>query len=200
MGFSPINLAGHRAAEWEIPYEVIGAGEEPRAIVIEYEVSGRAKEKVQDPDFILWAIKQTVVPDSARKRIPPDFEGIVMFGDDKKSFPAAMGLARKSLLEKTNFCYTLNGTGVSIENGTNRTIEVESVCFVRENQPVKAYLNEADAQQRFVPTKTLRGQERDVWIMPKYLYPEWQETREVEIAFRITVGEESFVDTITKKL
>lgn len=123
-----------------------------------------------------------------------------MFGDDKRSFPAAMGLARKSLLEKTNFCYTLNGTGVSIENGTNRTIEVESVCFVRENQRVKAYLNEADAQQRFVPTKTLRGQERDVWIMPKDLYPEWQETREVEIAFRITVGEESFVDTITKKL
>ena len=103
-------------------------------------------------------------------------------------------------MEKTNFCYTLNGIGVSIENGTNRTMEVESVCFMRGNQTVKAYLNEPNGQKRLVQAKTLRGQERDTWILPKDIDPDWQDTREVEITFRITVGEESFLGTITKKL
>jgi hypothetical protein len=111
-----------------------------------------------------------------------------------------MGSARKSLLNKANFCYTLNGTGVSIENGINRSIDIESVYFVRENVQVTAYLDEAYAQKSLVSARKLRSQERDTWIMPKDLYPLWQETRQVKIIFRIWIGEESFLNTIEKIL
>jgi hypothetical protein len=148
LGFSPINLDGHCTAEWEIPYQVIGAGGDPQAIAIEYETPGGVfKEKIQDPRLISWAIRNLEVPDSAKNCIPPDFEGVLRF-DNRGDFPAAMGTARKSLLNKTNFSYTLNGTGVSIENGISRSIDIESVCFVRANVHVHAYLDEAYAQKK----------------------------------------------------
>jgi hypothetical protein len=200
LGFSPINLDGRCTAEWEIPYQVIGAGEEPQAILIEYETPrGVVKEKIREPGLISWAIKNVKVPDSAKNRIPPDFEGILKF-DNGEDFPAAMGSARKSLLNKAGFCYTLNGTGVSIENGTNRSIDIESVDFVQANEQVRAYLDEAYAQKTLVSARKLCSQERDRWIVPKDLYPLWQETRHVKISFRIWIGEESFLGTIEKIL
>jgi hypothetical protein len=112
-----------------------------------------------------------------------------------------MGSASKSLLNKTNFSYTLNGTGVSIENGISRSIDIESVCFVRANVHVHAYLDEAYAQKKaFVSARILRSQERDTWIIPKDAFPLWQETRHVKIVYRIWIGEESFLDTIEKIL
>ena len=145
------------------------------------------------------AIKQVHVPDSAKNRLMPDFEGSQLF-DNKENFPAAMGLARERFFNSTNFCATLHGTGVAILNDTTRSIEIESVYFVKENVRMLAYLNEVFAQKHLVSARTLLSQQRDVWIIPKTLDPLWQEERHVEITYRMSIGEESFVDTIEKIL
>jgi hypothetical protein len=145
------------------------------------------------------AMKEVHVPDSAKNCLIPDFEGSQSF-DDKENFPAAMGLARESFFKSTNFCETLRGTGVRIGNDTSRPIEIESVEFVKENVRTLAYLNNDYIQKRLVSTKTLRNQEREIWIVPKELDPLWQGRRHVAITYRMSIGEESFVDTIEKIL
>jgi hypothetical protein len=200
LGTSPIRLDGHSTARWEIPYQVIGAGKEPEEIVIEYETLRKSvKDKFQDPSLVRMAIKQVHVPDSAKNRLMPDFEGSQLF-DNKENFPAAMGLARKNFFENTNFCESLHGSGVTILNETNRSIEIESVWFVRENHRTRAYLNEDYIQKRLVVARTLRSKEKDIWIIPKVVYPLWQGRRHVEMTYRMSIGEESFVDTIEKIL
>jgi hypothetical protein len=200
LGTSPIRLDGLSAARWEIPYQVIGAGKEPEEIVIEYETLRRSiKEKFQDPSLLRMAMKEVFVPDSAKNCLIPDFEGSQSF-DDKENFPAAMGLARESFFNSTNFCETLRGTGVRIGNDTSRPIEIESVEFVKENVRTLAYLNNDYIQKRLVSTKTLRNQESEMWILPKELDPLCQGRRHVAITYRMSIGEESFVDTIEEIL
>jgi hypothetical protein len=198
LGTFSIQLDGHSTAEWEIPYQVIGAGEDPQEIIIEYETPRRSvKEKIQDPRPILWAIKDVQVPDSAKNCITSDFEGTLMF-DNKEHFPAAMGSARKNLFNNTNYCFTLNGTGIAIENKTNRSIEIASVYFVKDNHRIRAYLDKDYPQKNFVAGKTLRNQDSDIWIIPKDAFPLDQGRRHVEITFRMSIGEESIVDRIDK--
>jgi hypothetical protein len=88
---------------------------------------------------------------------------------------------------------------VTILNETNRSIEIESVWFVKENHRTHAYLNE-DLQKNFVAARTLRSKEKGLWIISKVAYPLWQGCRHVEITYRMSIGEESYVDTIEKLL
>jgi hypothetical protein len=200
LGTSPIRLDALSAARWEVPYQVIGAGKEPEEIVIEYETLRKSiKEKCQDPSLLRMVMKGVRVPDSAKNCLIPDFEGSQSF-DDKENFPAAMGLARESFFDTTNFCKTLRGTGVRIGNDTSRPIEIESVEFIKENVRTPAYLNNDYIQERFISAKTLRNQESEMWILPKDLDPLWQGGRHVAITYRMSIGEESFVDTIEKIL
>jgi hypothetical protein len=92
------------------------------------------------------------------------------------------------------------GVGWPILNETNRSIEIESVWFVKDNHRTHAHLNEDYIQKRLVSARTLRSKEKDIWIVPKVVYPLWQGRRHVEITYRMSIGEESFVDTIEKLL
>jgi hypothetical protein len=83
---------------------------------------------------------------------------------------------------------------------TNRSIEIESVYFVKDNHRIRAYLDEDYPQKKIVAGRTLRNQDSDIWIIPKDAYPLDQGRRHVEITYRISIGEESFVDTIEKLL
>jgi hypothetical protein len=193
LGTSPIRLDGLSAARWEVPYQVIVAGKEPEEVVIEYEtLRGSIKEKFEDSRLLRMAMKEVHIPDSAKNYLIPDFEGTLSF-DNKENFPAAMGLARERFFNSTNYCETLRGTGVRIANDTSRPIEIESVEFVNENVRAPAYLNNEYIQKRLVPTRTLRNQEKEIWILPKDLDPLWQGRRHVAITYRMSVGEESFV-------
>jgi hypothetical protein len=200
LGTCPILLDAHSTAKWEIPYQVIGAGKEPDEIILEYETLRKIiKEKSQDPTRLRFAIKEVQIPDSAKNCIRDDFEGSLIF-DDRENFPAAMGSARKSFFENTNFCESLHGSGVTILNETNRLIEIESVWFVRANERTRAYLNEDYIKKGLAAARTLRSKEKDLWIIPKVAYPLWQGCRHVEITYRMSIGEESYVDTIEKLL
>ncbi|HXN07013.1 MAG TPA: hypothetical protein VN944_08125, partial [Nitrospiria bacterium] len=113
LGICPIFLDAHSTGEWEIPYQVIGAGKEPDGIILEYETLRRIrKEKSQDPTLLRFAIKEVQIPDSAKDCIRNDYEGSLIF-DDRDNFPAAMGMARKSFFENTNFCESLHWSGVT---------------------------------------------------------------------------------------
>jgi hypothetical protein len=146
LGNHPILLDGHSTGE--IHYQVIGAGKEPEEIIVEYETLRRIiKEKSQDPRPIRSAIKEVQIPDSAKNCIRDDFKGSLIF-DDRESFPAAMGWARESFFKNTYFCGSLHGSGVTILNETNRSIEIESAWFVQGNHRTHAYLNEDYIQKK----------------------------------------------------
>jgi hypothetical protein len=113
LGTCPIFLDAHSTGQWEIPYQVIGAGKEPDEIILEYETLRKIiKEKSQGPCLLRSATKEVQIPDSAKNRIRDDFQGSLIF-NDRKNFPAAMGLARKSFFENTTYCETLHGSGVA---------------------------------------------------------------------------------------
>ena len=87
-----------------------------------------------------------------------------------------------------------------LDEGLPRAYTPESVYFVKDNHRIRACLDKDYPQKHFVAGGTLRNQDSDIWIIPKDAYPLDQGRRHVEITFRMSIGEESFVDRIEKLL